>query len=67
MNTKEAPERRLTDISGVSQYLRVSVNTTYGWVFRRKLPFFKVGRLLRFDLDDIDAWLTERKTDPVEV
>ncbi len=26
-------------------------------VFRREIPYHKVGRLVRFDLDELDAWL----------
>jgi excisionase family DNA binding protein len=61
---KRSNGRELTDITGVSRYLSVSVNTAYGWVNQRKIPFFKVGRLLRFDLSEIDAWLSERKISP---
>jgi len=56
----------LIDIAEVSQRLNVSVNTLYAWVNQRKIPFIKVGRLLRFDLSDIDGWVAERKVKPAE-
>ena len=30
-------------------------------VFKRKIPYLKVGRLLRFDKKDILRWLEEKK------
>ncbi len=50
-------KRRLVDTDGVADYL----NTTPRWVRRGvaegRLPFLKLGALVRFDLDAIDAWL----------
>lgn len=37
-------------------YLRISKLTLYGWTSKKKIPFKKVGRLIRFDKDDIDNW-----------
>jgi hypothetical protein len=30
-------------------------------VARRKIPFVKIGRLVRFDLAEIEAWIKEQK------
>ena len=30
-------------------------------IYRRELPYFKVGRLVRIDSDDLDAWLTSQR------
>jgi hypothetical protein len=30
-------------------------------VVQRKIPFVKIGRLVRFDLPEIEAWIAERK------
>ena len=57
---------RLMDISEVAQRLGVKVNTVYSWVNQRKIPYVKMGRLLKFDLSDIAAWVAERKVKPME-
>ena len=43
----------------VAQYLGVSPLTIYGWTSKKVIPFRKVGRLLRFDKSEIDAWTKE--------
>jgi len=40
----------------LAEYLQVEVETLYVWVSRRKIPYRKVGHLLRFDLDEVKAW-----------
>lgn len=52
-------ERRLIGIRELSEYLGVSKNTVYSWVYHDKIPYSKVGRLLRFDLSKIDLWIDE--------
>ena len=53
--------RQLVDKDYLSEIMGVSPRTVENWVRRREIPFIKVGRnLLRFDLDEIDAWIAER-------
>ncbi len=54
-------QKRIVDIHGLSSYLGVCINTIYSWVSQGTIPYIKLGRLLRFDLDKIDAWITERE------
>ena len=55
----------LLTIVGVAAKLGVKVKTVYQWVYGRRIPFVKMGRLLRFDSRDIDKWLEEMKIQPV--
>ena len=59
-------DQGLIDIGRVSEYLDVKVNTIYSWVTQRKIPYVKVGRLIKFDLQDINLWIAQRK-EPSEV
>ena len=54
-------EQGLIDIAHVSEHLGVKVNTVYSWVNQRKIPYVKVGRLIKFDLQDINQWIANRK------
>jgi excisionase family DNA binding protein len=46
----------------LAEYLQIEVNTLYVWVSRRRIPYRKIGHLLRFDLDEIKDWTaTPRK------
>lgn len=58
-------DRRLMDVNELSAYMGVSVNTLYGWVSMRKIPYIKAGRLLRFDPQDIESWIADNKRQPM--
>ena len=48
--------KKLLTRKELADYLGVSEVTIYGWTSKKKIPFRKVGRLLRFDIDEIEAW-----------
>lgn len=52
-------EKRLLNIEELSQYIGTPVGVLYKWVSQRKIPFVKLGRCTRFDLHQIDTWITE--------
>lgn len=51
----------IVNITELSQYLSISKNTIYAWVNQRRIPYHKVGSLLRFDINQIDEWLKTNK------
>ena len=61
------PEKRFIGINECSQYLDISVNTLYSWVNMKKITYCKMGRLVRFDLRELEIWIQKRevKTHPV--
>lgn len=62
MEAKVQP--RLVTVREASRYLSISVSTLYGWVWQRRIPFVKVGRALRFDLDDLKKFVEGNKQQP---
>ena len=52
MDTKEA-----------SEFLGISKNTLYEWVVQNKVPYIKVGRLVKFKKGDLEDWLKKRTRD----
>jgi len=40
--------------------LKVPIATIRDWIYKRQIPFKKVGRHVRFDPLDIRKWLEER-------
>lgn len=58
-------ERRYLSIRELSEYIGVTVGTLYSWVCYRKIPFSKVGRLVKFDKLRIDQWVQERTIDEI--
>ena len=67
MGTETKIPTPLIDITAVSQRLGISVNTVYSWVNQRKIPYVKVGRLVRFDVIDIEKWLANNKVEPFKL
>ena len=55
---------RLVDIEAVACYLGVKVRHVRRLVAERRIPFVKWGRLLRFDLRDIDRWIGDHRVNP---
>lgn len=49
-------------IEEVSQLLKVSKLTLYDMVKKGKLPVFRVGRQMRIDAEDLDAFIKKHKT-----
>lgn len=50
-------EKRYLGIKQLAGYLGIKEGTVYVWVSHRKIPYVKVGRLVKFDLRKIEKWL----------
>ncbi len=66
MNQKmENPKRKeMVGIKELAKYVGIEVYTVYDWVHQRKIPHYKVGRLLKFDIAEINSWLESKKVEP---
>jgi excisionase family DNA binding protein len=53
----EAELTRTWGISETSTFLGCTPGTLRVWVSRRRVPFVRVNRLVRFRKRDLDAWL----------
>lgn len=58
-------EKRYLGISECSQYIGVTKGTLYVWVCHKKIPYLKVGRLVKFDLKVIEKWLKENSVERI--
>jgi excisionase family DNA binding protein len=52
---------QLVNVSEAAQFLAVSPSTLYGWVWQRRIPFVKVGRAVRFDMVDLERFVTQNR------
>ena len=48
-------ESGLLTVAETANLLRLKPSTVRAWVLRRRLPYYKVGRLVRFGRADVDA------------
>jgi excisionase family DNA binding protein len=53
-------EKQLLSISEAAERLGIRKNTLYEWVVQRKIPYIKVGRLVKFRKEDLEAWIEDR-------
>ena len=65
MRAVEPPMGQLIDVQGLARYLAVAPDTVYTMVSQRRIPFVKVGRLLRFDLKTINDWIAKNSVMPM--
>lgn len=56
--------KRFLNIQEASEYLGLSVHTLYTMVSQRRIPFVKVGRLTKFDLGLLEAWIKKNTVMP---
>ncbi len=58
--------RPLMDLPAVAERLGVNHRHIRRLVHERRIPFVKWGHLLRFDPDEIDAWLDSARVPPAQ-
>lgn len=56
---------RLMGIQEAACYTGVSVTTLYKWVSQRKIPYIKMGRLVKFDPVKLDEWIKQQTVMPM--
>lgn len=56
--------KRLVTIDQLAAYLNVKKSWIYDRTYRDQIPVFRLGKLLRFDLDAIEAWLSDQARGP---
>lgn len=54
---------RWLSVNDVVEYLQIKRDTLYKWISRRRFPAHKAGRLWRFRLDEVDAWIRSSETE----
>ncbi len=56
---------RLMSIQEAAVYTGLAVPTLYTMVSQRRIPYVKVGRLTRFDVALLDAWIKQHTVMPM--
>lgn len=60
-------EKRYLNIDELSDYLGLSKNTLYSWVWQKRIPHSKFGRLVKFDRKAIDCWVEKNSVKAQEI
>jgi len=48
-------------VKEVSEYLKIKIKTLYAMASAGEIPHYRIGRLLRFKKQDVDAWIETKK------
>ena len=56
--------KQYLDIAALAERLRIKRSTLYSWAEQGTIPYLKLGRLLRFDPDEIEVWLQAHRREP---
>lgn len=62
MNRNEYPE--ILTIQEAAEYLAIKPSRMRSAVFKKELPFLKIGKLLRFRKCDLNCWLESKVIHP---
>ena len=55
--TMENNLERWCSMKEIMEYLGVSRDTVLDWIERRNMPAAKIGRLWKFKVSEVDAWM----------
>ena len=52
---------RWLSVDEIAEHLGIKRDTVYKWVAHKNMPAHKVGRLLKFQIKEVDEWVREGK------
>lgn len=58
---------RYINIDELCKFLGVKKRTAYYLVETLQIPHYRIGRLIRFKLSEIEEWMESKKQEPLEV
>ena len=50
-------EDRWLSVDEIGAYLGIKRDTVYKWISKKKMPAQRMGRLWKFKIIDVDAWV----------
>lgn len=53
----EISKQKLLPVTEAAEFLGIKKSTLYEWIIQKKVPHYKVGRLVKFKREDLEAWL----------
>jgi excisionase family DNA binding protein len=65
-SVRKEVKKSLWSVDDVCQYLNIKKSTVYALAQSGSIPFYRLGRLIRFKPDDVQAWIEGRRSDNVD-
>lgn len=60
-------QNNLISVNEVAASLGVKLETVYSWVHTRQIPYYKIGRLVKFKAKEIEAWIESKRVESVKL
>ena len=51
----------------LARYLGIAIQTVYEWTSQKRVPYIKLGRLVKFDQREIDDWMKTQRVEPYDI
>ncbi len=48
---------RYLSVAEICTYLGIKRDTVYKWISKKKLPAHRIGKLWKFKMSEVDAWV----------
>ena len=58
--------KRLLNVEEAAEYIGSTPGSIYQKVHNGKIPFVKIGRSVRFDIIDLDAFIEQKKKETIK-
>ncbi|MCK5392513.1 MAG: helix-turn-helix domain-containing protein [Deltaproteobacteria bacterium] len=55
------------DVYDLAKFLKVKKQTAYHFITTQDVPHYRVGRLLRFKLSEIEHWMRTNKVEKINL
>ncbi len=59
----EIMNEKWSSLEEIANHLGVSKDTIYSWISNKKIPGHKIGRLWKFKVSEVDAWVRNGSKD----
>ncbi len=55
------------NVQAIARYLGIKVSNLYAMVEEKRIPHYRIGRLVRFKLEEVEVWMQGQKKPVVDV
>jgi len=63
MESPETVHEQYIDIRTAAEFLGCTVGTLRVWTHKKMVPYYKIGRSVRFRISDLQDWANERRVE----
>jgi excisionase family DNA binding protein len=61
---ENTPKMKLINIKNASRLYNIKESCLYKWAREGRIPHYRVGHLVRFNVEEVDEWLRRHKKAP---